>query len=56
MLGHADAKSFDIEHGEQVSRMNLHCQAWKDIDIEYWSSFLEDFRVLILKYSNEKAE
>lgn len=55
MLGHADAKAFSIKHGEQISSMKLHSQAWKDIDIDYWHGLLEGLAKAILEYSNEKS-
>lgn len=54
MLGHADGKAFEIKHGYPASRIKMYTNAWKDIDIDYWHSFLESFRVSILEYENEK--
>lgn len=53
MLGHADAKAFNIQHGEQISSMKLHRQAWQNIDINFWRNILERLRISTLKYCNE---
>lgn len=50
MLGHADARSFDIQHGEPISSMKLHSESWKHIDIEFWSYSLERFKVGMSSY------
>jgi hypothetical protein len=56
MLGHADAKAFNINHGEQVSSMKMHRQSWQEIDINFWREILEKLRISTLKYSNEITE
>ena len=53
MIGHADGQSFNVKHGFPVSSHKMSREAWKDIDFEYWSSFLEPFRIKILEYANE---
>lgn len=51
MLGHADAKAFDVKHGTPVTSFNLHVSAISGIDIRYWYGFLEPLRIAVSKYS-----
>ncbi len=53
MLGHADGQAFNLEHGEAVSSMKMISSCIDDIDFEYLSDILEDFRLEILMYANE---
>ena len=52
MIGHADAKEFNIEHGNPITRMKMFSSKIKDIDLEFWLYCLEPLRLSILEYSN----
>jgi hypothetical protein len=52
MIGHADAKEFNIEHGNPITRMKIFSSKIKDIDLEFWLHCLEPLRLSILEYSN----
>jgi len=51
MIGHSDAGSYSIQHGNQYSVMKS-VRSWRDIDIEFWNSFLEKMKIEIHNYSN----
>ncbi len=53
MLGHADGKAFNLNHGEAVSSMKMISSCTDDIDFDYFSNIIESFRIEILKYAEE---
>ena len=52
MIGHADAKAFNIEYGNPITRMKMFSSKIRNIDLEFWIQCLEPLRLSILKYSN----
>ena len=52
MIGHADAKAFEIVHGTPISKMNGFEKAIQRIDRTYWFSILDRLRRGIREYSN----
>ncbi|MGZ3892918.1 MAG: hypothetical protein ACXVPN_03865 [Bacteroidia bacterium] len=53
IIAHADAKSFKIGHGDSISVMKGNPLISRNIDIEFWESFLEPMETKIKLYSAE---
>ncbi len=41
VIGHADAKYFNINYGETISSVNMHSKCLENIDFVYWRKVIE---------------
>lgn len=41
VIGHADAKLFNIKHDKQMSSLNMHSKSLENIDFDYWRIIIE---------------
>lgn len=58
MLGHADGNAYEVEHGHgiDVTRHKTITYDIYDLDLKYWTSFLEPLRLAIERYSTRLEE
>ena len=52
MIGHADANAYSIRHRTPVSTMKGPKNIWRNIDFDFWVSFLEPMRIATYNYAN----
>ena len=53
VIGHSDGEAFSITHSSPVSIMRGPNIGWRDIDFEFWYSFLDRMINAIQNYSNQ---
>lgn len=55
MIGHADAKAFQISHGIPASSLKMYSFALENIDIKKWRELIEPLIPALLEYMNENT-
>jgi hypothetical protein len=53
VIGHSDADAYSITHASPVSIMKGPNISWRNIDFEFWYSFLDKMIIAVQNYSNQ---